>query len=99
MSDNLKISDAISFELRIRPSTQEHAIFPWQAYLKATWPDDRYVEQVLDGLNPVDLLKSIAEGLRVVDEYQMGHELGEQLEAHTAHLITRDDPRQDYDDS
>ena len=99
MSDDRKISDAVHFELHIRPNHQEHALFPWHVHLKVAWPDGKYVEQTLDGLNPVDLLKSVAEGLRVVDEHQMGHELEKQLEAHTAKLVLRDDPRQDYDDS
>ena len=33
-------------------------LFPWHAYLKVTWPDDEYAEQTVDGLNPVDLLKT-----------------------------------------
>ena len=79
MSDDRKVSDAVHFELHIRTSTQEHAIFPWYAHLKVAWPDGKYAEQTIDGLNPVDLLKTIAEGLRVVDEHEMGHELGKQL--------------------
>ena len=67
----------------------------WRVYLKVAWPDGKYAEQNIDGLNPVDLLKTIAESLLVIDQHQLAHE----FELHTAKLITPDDPRQDYDDS
>ena len=96
MANDRKVSDAVHFEVHIRTSRQDYAILPWHAYLKVAWPDGKYAEQTVDGLNPVDLLKTLSESLRVVDQHQMGVEL---LENSTANLVLHDDPRQDYDDS